>query len=60
MPKTKKTLKWRFLKLVQPKDDPIYNCPVFIKEGCTDIDGLRCNMDICVKMILYRENKKQK
>ena len=29
------------------ENDPVYNCPVHIEEGCAHVDGMLCDMKTC-------------
>ena len=28
-------------------DDPVHKCPVYLKEGCSHVDGILCNYPNC-------------
>ena len=41
---------FNFIKKIIDKlrsSDPVYNCPVFLNEGCAHVDGLLCDYPNC-------------
>ncbi len=37
----------RFDAIFGRKDDPVKNCDVYKKEGCSHVDGFLCDMKTC-------------
>lgn len=37
--------------------DPVYNCDVYRKEGCSHVDGMLCDMKTCKILADYRSDK---
>lgn len=42
-----KTIKNFYESLTDKLNDPVYNCDVYKKEGCSHVDGLLCDMETC-------------
>lgn len=42
------------------KDDPVYACKVYRKEGCSHVDGILCDYPNCSILKEYLDNKRYK
>lgn len=55
--------KIRFFKrrfILRLKNDPVYACKVYRKEGCSHVDGILCDYPNCSILKEYLDNKRYK